>query len=97
MASKHLRGEVNVAWPSAEIAVMGAKGAVEIIFRGKNVDETTATYETKFANPLVAAQRGFIDAVIAPRETRQLVWEILELLSDKRQERAWRKHGNIPL
>jgi propionyl-CoA carboxylase beta chain len=97
MASKHLRGDVNVAWPSAEIAVMGAKGAVEIIFRGKNVDENTATYETKFANPLVAAQRGFIDAVIAPRETRQLVWESLELLSDKRQERAWRKHGNIPL
>ena len=97
MASKHLRGDVNVAWPSAEIAVMGAKGAVEIIFRGKNVDENTATYEAKFANPLVAAQRGFIDAVITPRETRQLVWESLELLSDKRQERAWRKHGNIPL
>ena len=62
-----------------------------------NVDENTATYEAKFANPLVAAQRGFIDAVITPRETRQLVWESLELLSDKRQERAWRKHGNIPL
>jgi len=97
MASKHLRGDVNVAWPSAEIAVMGAKGAVEIIFRGKDVEENTATYETKFANPLVAAQRGFIDAVIAPSETRKLVWESLEVLDGKRAERPWRKHGNIPL
>jgi propionyl-CoA carboxylase beta chain len=97
MSSKHLRGDVNYAWPSAEIAVMGAKGAVEIIFRGKDVEENTLEYEQKFANPLVAAQRGFVDAVIEPSETRRLVCEDLELLAGKRHERAWRKHGNIPL
>jgi len=97
MSSKHLRGDVNVAWPSAEIAVMGAKGAVEIIFRGKDVEANTREYEHKFANPLVAAQRGFIDAIIEPSETRRLVCESLEMLAGKRVERAWRKHGNIPL
>lgn len=97
MSSKHLKGDVNYAWPSAEIAVMGAKGAVEIIFRGKDVDENTLAYENKFANPFIAAQRGFVDGVIRPSETRRLVCEDLELLEGKRSERAWRKHGNIPL
>ena len=98
MSSKHLRGDVNYAWPSAEIAVMGAKGAVEIIFRGKDVEANTLEYESKFANPLVAAQRGFVDAVIAPSETRQRLAEDLALLETKQSEpRAWRKHGNMPL
>jgi len=97
MASKHIRADINYAWPSAEIAVMGAKGAVEIIFRGKDVETNTLEYEGKFANPLVAAQRGFVDAVISPSETRRLLCEDLELLENKRVERPWRKHGNIPL
>ena len=97
MSSKHLRGDINVAWPSAEIAVMGAKGAVEIIFRGKDVEANTDEYERKFANPFVAAQRGFIDAVISPSETRPYLCESFELLEGKRTERHWRKHGNIPL
>ena len=97
MSSKHLKGDFNYAWPSAEIAVMGAKGAVEIIFRGKDVDENTLAYENKFANPFIAAQRGFVDGGIRPSETRRLVCEDLELLEGKRSERAWRKHGNIPL
>ena len=97
MSSKHLRGDVNYAWPSAEIAVMGAKGAVEIIFRGKDVEANTVEYESKFANPLVAAQRGFVDGVITPSETRRLICEDLAVLEGKRSERAWRKHGNMPL
>ena len=97
MSSKHLRGDANFAWPSAEIAVMGAKGAVEIIFRGKDVENNTLEYEHKFANPLVAAQRGFVDGVIQPRDTRRVVAEELELLAGKRATRAWRRHGNIPL
>ena len=97
MASKHLRADINYAWPSAEVAVMGAKGAVEIIFRGKNVEEETAKYEHRFANPLVAAQRGFVDAVISPSETRQRICEDLAVLEGKKSERAWRKHGNVPL
>merc|ERR1719183_1506685 len=66
MASKHLQGDFNYAWPSAEIAVMGAKGAVEIIFRGKNVEAETKNYEEKFANPLKAAERGFVDDIVMP-------------------------------
>jgi len=66
MSSKHLRGDFNYAWPNAEIAVMGAKGAVEIIFRGKNVEEETTNYTSAFANPLKAAERGFVDDIIAP-------------------------------
>jgi len=97
MSSKHLRGDVNYAWPLAEIAVMGAKGAVEIIFRGKDVEANTQEYEHKFANPLVAAQRGFIDDIIEPNQTRRLVCEALEMLKGKRSERPWRKHGNVPL
>jgi len=97
MSSKHLRGDVNYAWPSAEVAVMGAKGAVEIIFRGKNVVEETANYEHKFANPLSAARRGFVDAVIEPRTTRTRICEDLEMLSSKSVQRPWKKHDNIPL
>jgi len=97
MSSKHLRGDLNYAWPSAEVAVMGAKGAVEIIFRGKRVAEETLEYEHKFANPLVAAQRGFVDAVILPRETRTRICEDLELLKGKQSQRPWKKHDNIPL
>ncbi len=72
MSSKHLRGDVNYSWPTGEIAVMGAKGAVEIIFRGKNVEEETQAYQDRFANPLVAAQRGFIDDIITPSTTLKL-------------------------
>ncbi|MDR2678569.1 MAG: acyl-CoA carboxylase subunit beta [Zoogloeaceae bacterium] len=102
MSSKHLRGDVNFAWPSAEIAVMGAKGAVEIIFREeKNDPEKLAARETeykeKFANPFVAASRGFIDDVIMPHATRKRICRSLAMLKDKKLENPWRKHGNIPL
>ncbi len=102
MSSKHLRGDVNLAWPSAEIAVMGPKGAVEIIFRQDAGDEAriaahTEEYRAKFANPFVAGHRGFIDDVIRPRETRQRLCRALAMLRDKRLENPWRKHGNIPL
>jgi propionyl-CoA carboxylase beta chain len=100
MASKHLRGDLNYAWPTAEIAVMGAKGAVEIIFRGKTpeeIAERTAEYEARFANPFVAASMGFIDDVIEPRETRRKVALGLRKLRDKQLENPWKKHDNIPL
>ena len=102
MASKHLRGDLNYAWPSAEIAVMGAKGAVEIIFRSDRDDEKkiaakTREYEDKFANPFIAAQLGFIDDVIMPHSTRKRVARGLELLKNKDLKNPWKKHGNIPL
>ncbi|MDO9611034.1 MAG: acyl-CoA carboxylase subunit beta [Serpentinimonas sp.] len=102
MASKHLRGDVNLAWPNAEIAVMGAKGAVEIIFREEKKDpaklaEREAEYKRRFANPFVAAERGYIDDVILPHETRQRLCRSLVMLKDKKIENPWRKHGNIPL
>lgn len=97
MSSKHLRGDINYAWPSAEIAVMGAKGAVEIIFRGQNVEANTADYERKFANPMVAAQRGFVDDIIEPTKTRLHICEDLDMLETKKIENPWKKHGNIPL
>jgi propionyl-CoA carboxylase beta chain len=101
MSSKHLRGDFNYAWPSAEIAVMGAKGAVEIIFRNsKSVEEIenkTMEYTRQFANPLVAAQRGFVDDIIDPATTRQRLISDLALLETKEVTRPWRKHGNIPL
>jgi propionyl-CoA carboxylase beta chain len=102
MASKHLRGDVNFAWPSAEIAVMGPKGAVEIIFREEKGDpaklaEREAEYKSKFANPFVAGRRGYIDDVIMPHETRKRVARSLAMLKDKELENPWRKHGNIPL
>ncbi|MCA9146021.1 MAG: acyl-CoA carboxylase subunit beta [Planctomycetaceae bacterium] len=102
MASKHLRGDVNIAWPSAEIAVMGPKGAVEIIFRKEldnpeRIAELTEEYRVKFANPFIAGKRGFIDDVIMPRETRKRICRSLAMLRDKKLENPWRKHGNIPL
>lgn len=97
MSSKHLRGDYNYAWPGAEVAVMGAKGAVEIIFKGKDIEQKTLEYTERFANPLVAAQRGFVDDVIDPASTRQRLCEDLDVLKTKKVERPWRKHGNIPL
>ena len=102
MSSKHLRGDVNLAWPSAEIAVMGPKGAVEIIFRedlgdAEKIAKRTEEYRDKFANPFVASRRGFIDDVIMPRTTRQRICRSLTMLKDKALENPWRKHGNIPL
>lgn len=102
MASKHLRGDVNLAWPSAEIAVMGPKGAVEIIFREEAKDPTaiatrTDEYRKKFANPFVAGRRGYIDDVIFPRDTRKRLCRSLAMLRNKKLENPWKKHGNIPL
>ncbi|MGB8434031.1 MAG: acyl-CoA carboxylase subunit beta [Burkholderiales bacterium] len=102
MSSKHLRGDVNFAWPSAEIAVMGPKGAVEIIFRKdigdpQKIAERTEEYRQKFANPFVAGHRGYIDDVIMPSETRKRICRSLKVLRGKRLENPWRKHGNIPL
>ncbi len=102
MSSKHLRGDVNFAWPSAEIAVMGPKGAVEIIFREEKSDpaklaEREAEYKAKFANPFVAGARGFIDDVIQPHETRKRICRSLAMLRNKKLDNPWRKHGNIPL
>ena len=102
MSSKHLRGDVNFAWPNAEIAVMGAKGAVEIIFREDKSNPAKlaareAEYKERFANPFVAGSRGFIDDVIQPHETRKRVCRSLAMLRDKKLENPWRKHGNIPL
>ncbi len=102
MASKHLRGDVNLAWPNAEIAVMGPKGAVEIIFRQdlgdqEKIDLRTEEYRSKFANPFVAGSRGYIDDVIMPHSTRKRISRSLSMLKDKKLENPWRKHGNIPL
>ena len=100
MASKHLRGDLNFAWPTAEIAVMGAKGAVEIIFRGKTpeeIAEKTREYEDRFANPFVAASKGFIDEVIQPHSTRKRIALGLRKLRNKSLENPWKKHDNIPL
>ncbi len=100
MSSKHLRGDLNYAWPTAEIAVMGAKGAVEIIFRGRTpeeIAERTAEYEARFANPFVAASKGFIDEVIQPHSTRRRVALGLRKLRGKALENPWKKHDNIPL
>ena len=102
MASKHLRGDVNLAWPSAEIAVMGSKGAVEIIFRQEADDpekiaSRTEEYQQRFANPFVAGHRGFIDDVILPRDSRCRISRSLDMLRGKQLSNPWRKHGNIPL
>jgi propionyl-CoA carboxylase beta chain len=102
MSSKHLRGDVNFAWPSAEIAVMGPKGAVEIIFREEKGDPAKISarekeYKQKFANPFIAGHRGFIDDVIMPHETRKRICRSLAMLRNKKLENPWRKHGNIPL
>jgi len=102
MASKHLRGDLNYSWPSAEIAVMGAKGAVEIIFRQDKDDPDAiaareAEYKDKFANPFVAASLGFIDEVIQPENTRRRICNGLRSLANKQLDNPWKKHGNIPL
>ncbi len=102
MASKHLRGDANFAWPSAEIAVMGPKGAVEIIFRQdigdeQKIAERTEEYRQKFANPFIAGSRGYIDDVISPRHTRKRICRSLAMLKEKKLENPWRKHGNMPL
>ena len=102
MSSKHLRGDVNYAWPNAEIAVMGPKGAVEIIFRSDLGDEEKIArrveeYRAKFANPFVAGSLGFIDDVIMPRNTRRRIAGALRMLGGKKLENPWKKHANIPL
>ena len=102
MSSKHLRGDVNYAWPTAEIAVMGAKGAVEIIFRAdakdpEKLSQREAEYKARFANPFVAAGLGYIDDVIMPHGTRRRVVRALKSLKGKRLENPWKKHDNIPL
>ncbi|MEM8749893.1 MAG: acyl-CoA carboxylase subunit beta [Pseudomonadota bacterium] len=102
MASKHLRGDVNYAWPTAEIAVMGAKGAVEILYRGDLNDPDkiaahTKEYEDRFANPFVAAEKGFIDDVISPSQTRKRLCRAFAMLKGKSLENPWKKHDNLPL
>ena len=102
MASKHLRGDFNYAWPTAEIAVMGAKGATEIIHRAdlgdsEKIAQHTLDYEARFANPFVAAERGFIDEVIQPRNTRMRISRAFAALRGKKLTNPWKKHDNIPL
>ncbi|WP_289081885.1 acyl-CoA carboxylase subunit beta [uncultured Sulfitobacter sp.] len=102
MASKHLRSDFNYAWPTAEIAVMGAKGATEIIHRAdlndpEKIARHTADYEERFANPFVAAERGFIDEVIQPRTTRKRIARAFASLRNKKAAMPWKKHSNIPL
>ena len=100
MSSKRLRGDVNYAWPTAEIAVMGSKGAVEIIFRNQTPEQLAvaeAEYKQRFANPFVAASKGFIDEVIMPHSTRRRVAMGLRKLRNKQLENPWKKHDNIPL
>ena len=102
MASKHLRGDFNYAWPTAEIAVMGAKGAVEILYRQelgdkKKIEKRTKDYEKRFANPFVAAERGFIDEVIVPHSTRKRICRAFASLRGKQLKNPWKKHDNIPL
>lgn len=102
MSSKHISGDINYAWPTAEIAVMGAKGAVEILYRSElgdpeKIQQRTKDYEDRFANPFVAAERGYIDDVIRPHSTRRRVAKALALLRAKKAEMPWKKHDNIPL
>ena len=102
MASKHVGGDVNYAWPTAQIAVMGAKGAVEIIFRDDigdpdKIAARTAEYEARFLSPFVAAERGYIDEVISPRATRPRIARALAMLRTKQPEIPAKKHDNIPL
>ena len=100
MSSKHLRGDINYAWPTAEIAVMGSKGAVEIIFRNQTPEqlvEHEAQYKARFANPFVAASRGYIDDVIMPHGTRRRIVKALKNLKGKQLTNPWKKHDNIPL
>jgi propionyl-CoA carboxylase beta chain len=102
MSSKHIRGDVNYAWPTAEIAVMGAKGAAEILYRAELGDAQKIAarireYQERFANPFIAAERGYIDEVILPRNTRRRICRALNMLRQKTVENPWKKHDNIPL
>ncbi len=106
MSSKHIRTDVNYAWPTAEIAVMGPEGAVNIVYKrelekakdeAKLRAEKVEEFRERFANPYIAAERGYIDAVILPRETRKKLIQALEMLDSKRDKNPPRKHGNIPL
>jgi len=102
MNSKHLQGDINYAWGNAEIAVMGAKGAIEILYRDKLadkefIDAKIAEYQEKFTNPYIAASRGFIDDVIRPQNTRWRICRALSMLTNKQIERPWKKHDNLPL
>jgi len=98
MSSKHLRGDTNYAWPTAEVAVMGAAGAVKIIFKGsKEIAKKEAEYIEKFANPFPASTRGFVDDIIEPRTTRMKICQDLDLLATKDLKNPWKKHANIPL
>ena len=106
MSSKHIRADLNFAWPTAEIAVMGPKGAVEIIFKNeienarnpkKETERLINEYREKFANPYIAAERGYIDSVIKPHETRAELIKGLEMLASKVDSNPKKKHGNIPL
>src|SRR6059036_2184357 len=97
MSSKHIRGDYNVAWPTAEIAVMGPKGAVEILYKGEASEERTNEYREKFAHPYQAAARGYLDDIIDPRDTRPRLIEALLTLETKRGRNPPKKHGNIPL
>ena len=103
MSSKHLRGDVNLAWPTAELAVVGATGAVEILYKNEakgdphKMNELAQAYEEKFLNPFEAAKLGFLDDVIQPRETRKKIAKSLQMLENKTLKNPWRKHGNIPL
>ena len=101
MSSKHLRGDCNYAWPGAEVAVMGAKGAIEILY-GRDADpqliaKHTAEYVERFANPMVVAQRGFIDDIIDPDLTRKLLCNDLDILRNKKMHVYPRKHNSMPL
>jgi propionyl-CoA carboxylase beta chain len=97
MSSKHVRGDYNVAWPTAEIAVMGPKGAVEILYKGEATEERTEEYRAKFAHPYQAAARGYVDDVIDPRDTRPRLIDALATLVTKRDRNPPKKHGNLPL
>jgi propionyl-CoA carboxylase beta chain len=106
MSSKHIRADFNFAWPTAEVAVMGPEGAVNIVFRKELEDaadpeerraELIADYKERFANPFTAAERGYVDDVIEPRRTRPVLIDALETSLTKREPRPRRKHGNIPL
>jgi len=102
MSSKHLMGDVNYAWPTSEIAVMGAKGATEILYRSElndpeKIAARAADYEDRFANPFVAAEKGFVDEVIMPQSTRKRVARAFAALRNKSTNKPWKKHDNIPL
>jgi propionyl-CoA carboxylase beta chain len=106
MSSKHIRGDYNIAWPSAEMAVMGAEGAVNILYRdelARSADPAVerrrlvAEFNDKFASPWIAASLGYLDDVVEPQDTRPKLIAALMMLRNKRQEMPWRKHGNLPL